>query len=106
MASQEDLKDLQRHSAIQDARISNLETKFEMFMQSIKDSNDKRAAEMKDFKDEMRGRDDRRAEEIAELRNTFQTIQNTLLAMQARNRNQNVLVIIGVIAIAFAVFLK
>ena len=75
-------------------------------MQSIKDSNDKRAAEMKDFKDEMRGRDDRRAEEIAELRNTFQTIQNTLLAMQARNRNQNVLVFIGVIAIAFAVFLK
>ena len=75
-------------------------------MQSIKDSNDKRDAEMKDFKDEMRGRDDRRAEEIAELRNTFQIIQNTLLAMQASNRNQNVLVIIGVIAIAFAVFLK
>lgn len=104
--AEQDLKDLQRHSAIQDARISNLETKFEMFMQSIKDSNDKRAAEMKDFKDEMRGRDDRRAEEIAELRSTFQTIQNTLLQMQASNRNQNVLVIIGVIAIAVAVFLK
>ena len=46
--------DLQRHSAIQDARISNLETKFEMFMNSLQD-----------FKNEMRDRDNRRADEIA-----------------------------------------
>ena len=62
--------------------------------------------ELKDFKDEMRGRDNQRANEIAELRGTFQTIQNTLMQMQTSNRNQNVLVIIGVIAIAVAVFLK
>lgn len=55
--AENDLNDLQRHSAIQDARISNLETKFEIFMQS-----------MQDFKNEMRGRDKQRAEEIAELR--------------------------------------
>ena len=55
---------------------------------------------------EMRDRDNRRATEIAELRGTFQTIQNTLLQMQISNRNQNVLVIIGFIAIAVAVFLK
>jgi len=56
--------DLQRHSAIQDARISNLETKFEMFMQSVKESNDKRDADLKDFKDEMRDRDNQRHAEI------------------------------------------
>ena len=54
---EQNLIDLQRHSALHDARISNLETKFEMFMQS-----------MKDFKNEMRDRDNRRADEIAELR--------------------------------------
>ena len=79
---------LQHHSSIQDARISNLETKFEMFMQSMKDSNDKRDAEMRD-------RDNQRHAEIAELRGTFQSLHN-----------QNIAVIIGVIAIAVAVFLK
>ena len=59
-----------------------------------------------DFKAEMRDRDNQRHAEIAELRGTFQTIQNTLREMQTSNRNQNVLVIIGVIAIAVAVFLK
>ena len=58
------------------------------------------------FMGEMRDRDNQRHAEIAELRGTFQTIQNTLLQMQVSNRNQNVLVIIGVIAIAVAVFLK
>ena len=52
--NQDFLNDLQRHSAIQDARISNLETKFEMFMNSLQD-----------FKNEMRDRDNRRADEIA-----------------------------------------
>lgn len=92
---EQNLIDLQHHNAIQDARISNLETKFEMFMNSLQD-----------FKNEMRDRDNRRADEISELRGTFQTIQNTLIQMQTSNRNQNVLVIIGVIAIAVAVFLK
>ena len=61
------LIDLQRHSALQDARISNLETKFEMFMQSMKDSNDKRDAEMRD-------RDNQRHAEIAELRQSIKEI--------------------------------
>lgn len=116
--------DLQRHSAIQDSRISNLETKFEMFMQSIKESNDRRDAEMQDFKQEMRqqnemrqaemrDRDNQRAAEIAEVRNDIKEIHKTTNAkIDSINKtiasmyNQNVIVIIGVIAIAVAVFLK
>ena len=44
---------------------------------------------------EMRDRDNRRAAEISEMRQAFQSLQN-----------QNIVVIIGVIAIAVAVFLK
>ena len=98
--------DLQLHNAVQDARISNLETKFEMFMQSMKESNDKRDAEMRD-------RDNQRHAEIAELRNSIKEIYQTTDAKVAEIRNsiqtmqnQNVIVIIGVIAIAVAVFLK
>ena len=76
--TEQELNDLQRHSAVQDARISNLETKFEMFMQSIDRSfaemreRDKiRAEEMQDFKNEMRARDDKRAAEIAEIRGSI-----------------------------------
>ena len=65
--NQDFLNDLQRHSAIQDARISNFETKFEMFMQSVKESNDRRDAEFRD-------RDNQRHAEIAELRNSIKEI--------------------------------
>ena len=51
--------------------------------------------EMRDFKNEMRDRDNQRHAEISEMRQAFQSLQN-----------QNVVVIIGVIAIAVAVFLK
>lgn len=51
--------------------------------------------EMRDFKNEMRDRDNQRANEISEMRQAFQSLHN-----------QNIAVIIGVIAIAVAVFLK
>ena len=102
MTDESNLNDLQRHSAIQDARISNLETKFEMFMQSIKDSNDKRAAEMKDFKDEMRGRDDRRAAEIAALAGAtdskIESIRTTIDGMGKHVRNLAITAMVGIIA--------
>jgi len=72
-----DLKDLQRHSAIQDARITNLETKFEMFMQSLKESNERRDAELLDFKNETREQNKMRADEIAEIRNDIKEISKT-----------------------------
>ena len=43
-----------------EARVSNLETKFEAFMQ-----------EMRDFKAEMRDRDNQRAEDIREIRTSL-----------------------------------
>ena len=72
--NQDFFSDLQRHSAIQDARISNLETKFEMFMQSMKETTDNLKAEMQDFKNEMRDRDNRRADEVAEIRNSIDSM--------------------------------
>lgn len=51
--------------------------------------------EMRDFKNEMRQQNEMRAAEISEMRQAFQSLQN-----------QNIAVIIGVIAIAVAVFLK
>ena len=89
-------------SATFESRLTMLETNFAVFVQEMKDFKE----EMREFKSEVRNKDNQRAAEITELRGTFQTIQNTLLQMQVSNRNQNVLVIIGVIAIAVAVFLK
>ena len=100
--NENEVTDLQRHSALQDARISNLETKFEMFMNSLQD-----------FKNEMRDRDNRRAAENEEIRNDIKEIYKTTDAKVdsinksiASMQNQNIFVIIGVIAIAVAVFLK
>ena len=50
-----------------EARVSNLETKFEMFIQ-----------EMRDFKTEMRDRDSQRAKEIMEIRQDMRNIQASL----------------------------
>ncbi len=84
--SEERINDLQRHSAVQDARISNLETKFEMFMQSIQENNERRAAEMQDFKNEMRQQNQMRAAENAEIRNEIREINKATDAKIAEIR--------------------
>ena len=83
-------------------RLTVHDEKFNAFtreMQSFKD-------EMRDFKNEMRHNDSQRQAEIAEIRQStdakFEAIRQSIQTMQ----NQNVVVIIGVIAIAVAVFLK
>ena len=58
--------------------------------------------EMRDFKNEMRQQNEMRQAEISEMRQSFQNLQQAIVSMQ----NQNIFVIIGVIAIAVAVFLK
>ena len=97
-------------------RLTTPETNFAVFVQEMKDLK----AEMKDFKQEMRDRDNRRAAEAEEIRNDIKEIYKTTDAkIQALDgkileirqsvqtmQNQNVVVIIGVIAIAVAVFLK
>ena len=72
--NQDFFSDLQRHSALQDARISNLETKFEMFMQSMKETTDNLKSEMQDFKNEMRQQNEMRAAEIKETRDSIKEI--------------------------------
>ena len=64
--NENEVTDLQRHSALQDARISNLETKFEMFMNSLQD-----------FKNEMRQQNEMRAAEIKETRDSIKEIYQT-----------------------------
>ena len=76
--------------------------KFNSLIQSMEDFKE----EMKDFKEEMRQQNIMRANEVSEIRNTFQNMHNILMEMQASNRNQNVLVIIGVAAMVIAVILK
>ena len=79
-----------------EARVSNLETKFELFIQ-----------EMRDFKTEMRDRDNQRAAEIMELRQDMKTMQANLDAkidnMGKHVRNLSVATIIGVATIAVTV---
>ena len=95
--------DLQRHSAIQDARISNLETKFEMFMNSLQD-----------FKNEMRDRDNRRADEIKETRDSIKEIYTTtdakvskieskIDALSQHIQNMAIAAVVGVGAVVAAV---
>ena len=78
-------------SATFESRLTTLETNFAVFVQEMKDFKE----EMKDFKNEVRNKDNQRAAEMSEIRQAIQTMQN-----------QNIFVIIGVVAIAVAVFLK
>ena len=78
MAKQEsNVTDLQRHSAIQDVRISNLETKFEMFMREMSDFKQEMRQQNEMRQVEMRDRDNQRAAEIAEVRNDIKEIYKT-----------------------------
>lgn len=78
-------------SATFESRLTTLETNFAVFVQEMKDFKE----EMKDFKNEVRNKDNQRAAEMSEIRQAIHSMQN-----------QNIFVIIGVVAIAVAVFLK
>ena len=55
--------------------------------------------EMKDFKDEMRDRDNQRHSEIVEIRQSVQSIQES-------SRNQAIVTFLGIAAMVIAVLLK
>lgn len=82
--------------------MTKIDEKFNSFVREMADFK----REMQDFKQEMRDRDNQRHAEIAEIRQSFQNMQNILMEMQTNNRHQNVLVIIGVAAMVVAVVLK
>ena len=55
--------------------------------------------EMKDFKQEMRDRDNQRHAEMAEIRKSVQSIQDS-------GRNQTIITFLGIAAMVIAVLLK
>ena len=91
------------------SRLDVQDEKFNSVMARIDATNEK----VDSLISEMRDRDNRRAEEIAEIRNDIKELYKTIDAKidsinkgLASMQNQNIFVIIGVIAIAVAVFLK
>ena len=87
-------------------KVDNLVDEMQDFKNEMRDRDNQRAAEMRD-------RDNQRAAENLEIRNSIKEIYQTTDAKIDSIRqsiqtmqNQNVVVIIGVIAIAVAVFLK
>ena len=78
------------------SRLSNLETKLDMFIQ-----------EMRDFKQEMRDRDNQRAAEIMELRqkqdSDIKELRVSIDSMGKHVRNLSVAAIVGVGASVIAV---
>ena len=63
-------------------------------------------AKFNQFMEATKERDKERAEDMREIRNSVRSMQQSLMEMQTSNRNQNVLVIIGVAAMVVAVILK
>ena len=102
MSQEEINNEVQIRLAVHDEKFNSLMTKV-----------DSLADEMKDFKNEMRDRDNRRAAENEEIRQSIKEIYQTTDAKIDSIRqsiqtmqNQNIFVVIGVVAIAVAVFLK
>ena len=58
------------------------------------------------FMEEMRDRDNQRAEDIREIRSSLQNLQANLQSLQSSGRTLNVATIIGIAAIVIAVLLK
>jgi len=82
----------------QDVINAQTNAKIEILAQEMKDFKEEMRdfkTEMRDFKNEMRKQNEMRANEITEMRQAFQSLHA-----------QNIGVIVGVIAIAVAVFLK
>lgn len=63
-------------------------------------------AKFNQFMEATKERDKERSEDMREIRNSVRSMQQSLMEMQTSNRNQNVLVIIGVAAMVIAVILK
>ena len=90
-----------------ESRVSNIETKIDMFMRAQDEKFNNFMQEMRDFKTEMRDRDNQRAAEIMELRQDMKNMQASLDSkidgMGKHVRNLSVATIIGVATIAITV---
>ena len=66
--------DLQRQIDAQNSRIDNVLTKIDMLIDEMRNRDNQRAEEMRDFKSEMRDRDNQRAEDIREIRSSIDSM--------------------------------
>lgn len=96
---EEKISDLQRHTAIQDA-------KFEMFMRGLEDFK----AEMRDRDNQRAAENARRAEEIQALRTETDAkvgrIESKLDEVGSHVRNMGIMTLLGIAAMVIAVILK
>ena len=85
-----------------DERIENLEGKYSdlhTVVNVLATNVNNLSAEMRDFKQEMREKDNQRHAEIAEIRQSVQSIQES-------GRNQTIVTFLGIAAMVVAVLLK
>ena len=75
----------------------NSETQMQLALQDAK---------FNAFMQEMRDRDNQRAEDIREIRASLQNMQANMQNMQVSNRNLNIVTLLGIAAIVIAVLLK
>lgn len=100
MTEQEKINaDVQMKLAMQDA-------KFNVFMQEMRDRDNQRAEDIRELRQEMKDLQKSIDSKIDNIQNNVQNMQNNMQNMLNSNRNLNIVTILGVAAIVIAVLLK
>ena len=100
MTEQEKINaEVQMKLALQDA-------KFNFFMQEMRDRDNQRAEDIRELRQEMKDLQKSIDSKIDNIQNNVQNMQNNMQNMLNSNRNLNIVTILGVAAIVIAVLLK
>ncbi len=100
MTEQEQINaEVQMKLALQDA-------KFNVFMQEMRDRDNQRAEDIRELRQEMKDLQKSIDSKIDNIQNNVQNMQNNMQNMLNSNRNLNIVTILGVAAIVIAVLLK
>ncbi|MBR2734370.1 MAG: hypothetical protein IKD80_09045 [Selenomonadaceae bacterium] len=100
MTEQEKINaEVQMKLALQDA-------KFNVFMQEMRDRDNQRAEDIRELRQEMKDLQKSIDSKIDNIQNNVQNMQNNMQNMLNSNRNLNIVTILGVAAIVIAVLLK
>jgi len=100
MTDQEKINaEVQMKLALQDA-------KFNVFMQEMRDRDNQRAEDIRELRQDMKDLQKSIDSKIDNIQNNVQNMQNNMQNMLNSNRNLNIVTILGVAAIVIAVLLK
>ena len=100
MTEQEKINaEVQMKLALQDA-------KFNVFMQEMRDRDNQRAEDIRELRQEMKDLQKSIDSKIDNIQNNVQNMQNNMQNMLNSNRNLNIVTILGVAAIVIADLLK